>query len=91
MYFRRKTFTIIPIPKIEKPKKASEHRSYILHHIYYIINILPIYGKTLELVVKEQLEMYLQNNKIITEHQSRFRKNRSLVRQRYKLLLKIEN
>lgn len=53
-----KTSTIIPIPKIEKPKKASEYRP---------INILPIYEKVLELVVKEQIEMYLQNNDIITE------------------------
>lgn len=63
-----KTSTIIPIPKIEKPKKASEYRP---------INILPIYEKVLELVVKEQIEMYLQNNDIITEHQSGFRKNHS--------------
>lgn len=38
-----KTSTIIPISKIEKPKKASEYRP---------INILPIYEKILELVVK---------------------------------------
>ena len=63
-----KTSTIIPIPKIEKPKKASEYRP---------INILPIYEKVLELVVKEQIEMYLQKNDIITEHQSGFRKNHS--------------
>lgn len=63
-----KTSTIIPIPKVEKPKKASEYRP---------INILPIYEKVLELVVKDQLEMYLQNNDIITEHQSGFRKNHS--------------
>jgi len=31
-----RTSTIIPIPKIEKPKKASEYRP---------INILPIYEK----------------------------------------------
>jgi len=45
-----RTFTIIPIPKIEKPKKASEYRP---------INILPIYEKVLELIVKEQIEKYL--------------------------------
>jgi len=66
---RWKTFTIIPIPKIEKPKKANEYRP---------INILPIYKKVLELVVKEQIEKYLQdNNNIITKHQSGFRKNHS--------------
>jgi len=63
-----KTSTIIPIPKIEKPKKASEYRP---------INILPIYEKVLELVVKEQIENYLHSNDIITEHQSGFRKYHS--------------
>lgn len=55
-----KTSTIIPIPKIEKAKKASEYRP---------INMLPIYEKVLELVVKKQIEMYLEINSIITEHQ----------------------
>jgi len=59
--------TIIPIPKTEKPKKASDYRP---------INILPIHEKVLELVVKEQIEKYLDNN-IIIEHQSGFRKNHS--------------
>lgn len=40
------TSTIIPILKVAKPKKASEYR---------LINILPIYEKVLELVVKEQI------------------------------------
>lgn len=60
-----KTLTIIPIPKIDKAKKASEYRP---------INMFPIFEKVLELVVKEQLEQYLENNGIITEHQSGFRK-----------------
>jgi len=63
-----RTSTIIPISKTEKPKKASEYRS---------INMLPIYEKVLELVVKEKIEKYLQNNNIIIEHQSSFRKNHS--------------
>jgi len=45
--------------------------------VYKPINILPIYEKVLELVVKEQIEKYLQDNKIITEYQSGFRKNHS--------------
>lgn len=52
-----KTSTIIPIPKVEKPKKASEYRP---------INMLPIYEKVLEIVVKKQIEGYLENNNIIT-------------------------
>lgn len=63
-----KTSTIIPIPKIEKPEKGSDYRP---------INILPIYEKVLEIVVKRQIESYLESNNIITEHQSGFRKNYS--------------
>jgi len=39
--------------------------------------VLPIFEKVLELVVKEQLEIYLETNGIITEHQSGFRKHYS--------------
>lgn len=60
-----KTSTIIPIPKIEKARKASEFRP---------INILPMYEKVLELVVKKQIEDYFEFNEYITEHQSGFRK-----------------
>ncbi|KMQ86893.1 rna-directed dna polymerase from mobile element jockey-like protein [Lasius niger] len=63
-----KTSTIIPIPKIAKPKKASEYRP---------INILPIYEKVLELVIKVQLENYLEKNNVLTDHQSGFRSNHS--------------
>lgn len=48
--------------------KASEYRP---------INMLPIYEKVLELVVKEQIEKYLQDNNVITEHQSGFRRKHS--------------
>lgn len=60
-----KTSTIIPIPKVGKAGKASEFRP---------INVLPIHEKILELVVKQQIKMYLQDNCILTEHQSGFRK-----------------
>lgn len=63
-----KTSTIIPIPKVEKARKASEFRP---------INMLPIFEKVLELVVKKQIETYLEDNCIITEHQSGFRKQYS--------------
>lgn len=63
-----KTSTIIPIPKVEKARKASEFRP---------INILPIYEKVLELVVKKQIEDYFESNEYITEHQSGFRKHYS--------------
>lgn len=63
-----KTSTIIPISKVEKPKRGSDYRP---------INILPIYEKVLEIIVKKQIELYLESNNIITEHQSGFRKNYS--------------
>lgn len=50
-----KTSTIIPIPKVEKARKASEFRP---------INILPIYEKVLELVVKKQIENYFESKSI---------------------------
>jgi len=63
-----KTSTIISVLKVDKAKKASE---------YSPINVLPIFEKVLELVVKERLEMYLETNGIIIEHQSEFRKHYS--------------
>lgn len=63
-----KTSMILPIPKIGKPKKASEYRP---------INVFPIYEKVLEIAVKDQIEVYLQNNDIISEYQSGFRKRHS--------------
>lgn len=54
--------------KIFKAKKVSQSRP---------INILLLYGKVLELVVKNQIEKSLEANDIITKHQSRFRKQYS--------------
>lgn len=48
-----KILTIVPIPKIDKAKKPSEYRP---------INMLPIFEKVLELILKKQLETYLENN-----------------------------
>ncbi|XP_076298596.1 uncharacterized protein LOC143217836 [Lasioglossum baleicum] len=63
-----KTSTIIPIPKVDKPKRASDYRP---------INILPIYEKVLEIIVKKHIDDYWESNNILTEHQSGFRKNYS--------------
>jgi len=53
------------MPKIDQPKKASQFKP---------INILPKFEKVLELIVKKQLDKYLESNNIITEHQLGFRK-----------------
>lgn len=63
-----KTSTIISIPKVRKPKKASDFRP---------INVLPVYEKVLELVVKKQIEDYLESNGILTDNQSGFRRHHS--------------
>ncbi|XP_025153973.1 uncharacterized protein LOC112588402 [Harpegnathos saltator] len=63
-----KTSTIVPIPKMAKPRNASEYRP---------INVLPIYEKVLEIIVKEQVELHLESNDIITENQSGSRKQHS--------------
>jgi len=63
-----KTSMIISISKIEKPKKANQCNP---------INMLSIFEKILKLVVKRQLDKYLENSDIITEHQSDFKKDYS--------------
>ena len=63
-----KTSTVVPIPKIRGSKKAEDHRP---------INMLPNYEKILELVVKNQLCKYLDQNEILIEAQSGFREKHS--------------
>lgn len=63
-----KTATIIPIPKIAGTKKCSEYRP---------INMLPAFEKILEQIAKEQLQNYLETEKLLIEEQSGFRKNHS--------------
>jgi len=66
---------IILILKIDKAKKANEYRP---------INVLPIFEKVLELVVKEQLEMYLETMELL-QNISQSLENIIRVKQRYKL------
>lgn len=40
-------------------------------------SILPIFEKVLEIIVKKQIEEFLENNNIITEHQLSYRKQYS--------------
>jgi len=44
-----KISTIIPIPKMEKPEKASRYKP---------VNMLPVLEKVLKLVVKDQLKTF---------------------------------
>lgn len=63
-----KTTTVIPIPKIKNTKNADEHRG---------INTLPIDEKVIEVVVKNQLVKFIEDNKLISPQQSAFRSNHS--------------
>jgi len=58
-----KTSTILPIIK----RKKGQYRPIVL----------PTFTKILKLMVKRQLDKYLENNDIITEHQSDFGKRYS--------------
>lgn len=63
-----KLSTIVPIPKIAGTTKAEEFRP---------INTLPADEKIMEMVVKNQLMSYIENNKLLNDAQSGFRENHS--------------
>lgn len=63
-----KLSTIIPTEKINNTNICSEFRP---------VNSLPIPEKLLEMVVKEQLLEFIQDNNILISEQSGFRKNHS--------------
>jgi hypothetical protein len=63
-----KTSTVIPIQKVPKTIKSEEFRP---------INMLPVYEKAMEIVVKDQLSAFIDENNILIEQQSGFRKSHS--------------
>lgn len=63
-----KTAAIITIPKLRNPKKTSDYRP---------INILPIYEKILEMIVKEQLGKFIEKYNLLSSQQAGYRKNYS--------------
>lgn len=60
-----KIATIHPIPKIKNTIKADEYRP---------INTMPVDGKILESIVKEQLMEFIESNNLLHKNQSAFRK-----------------
>lgn len=70
---------VIPLPKIAKSTKPEDHRP---------INILPLYEKVLETIVKEQLMSYVERTGTLLEEQSGFRKHHSCESALNLLLLK---
>lgn len=70
---------VIPIPKVPKSTRPEDYRP---------INMLPLYEKILETLAKEQIMNYVDNNGIILEEQSGFRKHHSCETALNLLLLK---
>ena len=58
----------IPVQNIKNTKLCEEYRT---------VNMLPIYEKVLEKLVEKQFRNYLENNSLIMEQQSGFRKGYS--------------
>ncbi|XP_036340251.1 uncharacterized protein LOC118749554 [Rhagoletis pomonella] len=65
---RWKTSTVVPVKKVKKTIQPEELRP---------INTLPSDAKILEVHVKNQLMMYLEENKILVQQQSGFREKHS--------------
>jgi exonuclease III len=63
-----KVSTVVPIQKIAKTVECSEFRP---------INMLPVPEKILEIIIKNQLSNYIENNRILIKQQSGFRRNHS--------------
>lgn len=59
---------VIPIPKIPNSKKPEDHRP---------INMLPLYEKVMETIVKEQVTAYIDRLGVLVSEQSGFRKQHS--------------
>ena len=63
-----KLATVIPLPKCNKPKDASELRP---------VSLLPIVGKVLEKLIHVQMSMFLENTMFLSPNQHGFRKEHS--------------
>ena len=65
-----KLSTIVPLPKLSQPKTASDLRP---------VALTPLPGKLLEKLICSRLQNWLNSNKLLTEVQHGFRKNKSTV------------
>lgn len=70
---------VIPVPKVPKSTRPEDHRP---------INVLPLYEKVLETIVKEQLLAYIDRTNVLLAEQSGFRKHHSCESALNLLLLK---
>ena len=65
-----KTSIVIPIPKVNNPRYASDMRP---------ISLIPLPGKILELMINSKLKTYMANNNVLSENQHDFRKSHSTI------------
>ena len=65
-----KTSIVVPIPKINTPKYASDLRP---------ISLIPVPGKILEHLISARLKAYISLNNILTPNQHGFRKDHSTI------------
>lgn len=63
-----KTSLIIPVPKLGNSNKSENFRP---------INMLRMYEKVLEIIIKNQIYEYLEENNLWTPNQSGFRNSHS--------------
>ena len=74
--------TVIPLPKINNPKKVGDLRP---------ITLLPIPSKIIEKVIYSQLMRFFENNNFMHENQFGFRKNKSTIDAAFKFVNDIYN
>ena len=65
-----KTSIVVPIPKVNTPKYASDFRP---------ISLIPLPGKILEHLISLRLKKYISHNNILTPNQHGFRKDHSTI------------
>lgn len=63
-----KVTTVVPVPKVIRPKKAEDYRP---------VNMLPTFEKLIETVVKNQLITYIQEKNLLSKFQSGYRERHS--------------
>ncbi len=61
-----KVSTIVPIEKVKNTSNAAEFRP---------INMLPVYEKVLEIIMKNQIITFMTDSKVLIEEQAGFRSN----------------
>ena len=65
-----KTRIVVPIPKVNTPKTASDFRP---------ISLIPIPGKILEHLISLRLKTFISDNNLLTSNQHGFRKDHSTI------------